>query len=539
MAGVVAAGHRLTAKAGNEILSAGGNAFDGAIASLLAACVVEPTLTSLGGGGFLLAHQSENHTDTLFDFFTQTPQSRLTCSKPNFYPIEANFGDTVQEFHIGLASIAVPGLLAGALTVHKRLGRLPLKVVAEPAITFARDGVTISDFQGYCYELLDSILMATPASREIYAPTGVRLRAGEQLQMTQFADTLEYLAGLGDQGAKRAFYEGEIAQKIVKDCSEQGGYLTLSDFRDYQVIERAPLKINYRGVQMLTNPPPSAGGALIAFCLELLNQFDLGAMTFGSEPHLTLLSQAMRWTNESRRSHLDTSLFDSDIVGRFLSTDLISKYAQPLNNLMNKGLNRWGSTTHISVMDDEGNAASVTSSNGEGASYVVPGTQIMMNNMLGEEDLNPHGFNNWPLGQRMSSMMAPTMILRNERPQLVLGSGGSNRIRSAILQVICNVLDFGMSMKEAVNAPRIHWENGVFHLEPDLNMNMPDVPNSAWLGATALFSTEESGTEESGTEEVVQWQQTNMFFGGVHTVGLMDVGLEGAGDPRRSGAVER
>ncbi|EDX87758.1 gamma-glutamyltransferase [Synechococcus sp. PCC 7335] len=524
MTGVVAAGHELTAEAGKEVLSVGGNAFDGAIASLLAACVVEPTLTSLGGGGFLLAHQAKSHTDTLFDFFTQTPKTRSTSTKPDFYPIEANFGDTIQEFHIGLASIAVPGLLAGALAVHKKLGRLPLKVVAEPAIAFARKGVTVSDFQGYCYELLDSILMATPASREIYAPRGHRLLAGEQLQMTQFADTLEYLASLGDQAARKAFYEGEIAQQIVKDAQAQGGYLTLADFRDYHVIERVPLKVNYRGVQMLTNPPPSAGGALIAFCLELLNQFDLSAMTFGSAQHLTLLSQAMRWTNEARRSHLDGSLFDPAIVDKFLAVDLIEKYAKPLNDLMDKGLNRWGSTTHISVMDDEGNAASVTSSNGEGASYVVPGTQIMLNNMLGEEDLNPHGFNSWPLDQRMSSMMAPTIILKDGRPQLVLGSGGSNRIRSAILQVICNVLDFGMSMKQAVEAPRIHWENGVFHLEPELDL---PVSASAVSDLTTLF----------GTKEVVQWQQANMFFGGVHTVGRMELGLEGAGDPRRSGAV--
>ncbi len=478
MAGVVAAGHQKTAEAGKEILLAGGNAFDGAIASLLAACVVEPTLTSLGGGGFLLAHQSDSHTDTLFDFFTQTPKGRV-CDQPDFYPIEANFGDTVQEFHIGLASMAVPGVLAGVLAVHKKLGRLPLKMVAEPAIALAREGVTVSDFQSYCYQLLESILIATPAARQIYAPTGQRLQAGDRLQTTQFADTLEYLTRLGDEEARRAFYEGEIAQQIVKDCAEKGGYLSLDDFRDYQVIERIPLKINYRGVQMLTNPLPSAGGVLIAFCLELLDRFDLGSMVFGSTEHLTLLSQAMRWTNESRRSHLNTALFDPDITEKFLSPDLIDKYASPLDDLMHRGLNRWGSTTHISVMDDEGNAASVTSSNGEGSSYIVPGTQIMLNNMLGEEDLNPHGFNNWPLDQRMSSMMAPTMILSNGKPQLVLGSGGSNRIRSAVLQVICNVLDFGMSMDQAVCAPRIHWENGVFHLEPGL-----DAPTDRVIGET-------------------------------------------------------
>ncbi len=191
---------------------------------------------------------------------------------------------------------------------------------------------------------------------------------------------------------------------------------------------------------------------------------------------------------------------------------------------MEQGVNRWGSTTHISVIDDEGNAASVTTSNGEGASYVIPGTQIMMNNMLGEEDLNPHGFNQWPVNQRMSSMMAPTMILQAGKPQLVLGSGGSNRIRTAILQVISNILDFGMPLAAAVEAPRIHWEEGVFHLEPGLT-------DSA--AATGLWAS-----DQQGTDRVLQWQQSNMFFGGVHTVGVGAAGgLQGAGDPRRSGAV--
>ncbi|MEO0768149.1 MAG: gamma-glutamyltransferase [Cyanobacteria bacterium J06649_4] len=552
MAGVVAAGHEKTAEAGQEILRAGGNAFDAAIAALLTACVAEPTLTSLGGGGFLLAHKASESglanggasgdENILFDFFTQTPRSRSHCLQPEFYPIEANFGDTVQTFHVGKASMAVPGLLAGALAAHRKLGRLPLKTVVEPAILCARSPLTVTPFQSYCYELLDSILMATAGSRQMFAPQGMRLQAGDELHLPQLADTLEYLAALGDEEAYRAFYEGEIAQQVVHDCEAAGGYLTLEDFRQYRVIERSPLSVNYRGVQILTNPPPSAGGALIAFCLELLDRFDLKAMKFGSREHLMVLSQAMRWTNVARRSHLDNSLFDPDIAQKFVDPDLVNKYVDPLKDLLGNGFNRWGSTTHISVIDDEGNAASVTSSNGEGSSYVIPGTQIMMNNMLGEEDLNPHGFNQWPLNQRMSSMMAPTMILKEGKPQLVLGSGGSNRIRTAILQVISNILDFEMPLKAAVEAPRIHWENGTFHVEPGLALGLE---LGSDLGESSFVS------EALATQRVVQWQQSNMFFGGVHSVGTKrdvrgchdgsrQIGsqqiLEGAGDSRRSGS---
>ena len=526
MAGVVAAGHEKTAEAGQLILQAGGNAFDAAVAAVFAACVAEPTLTSLGGGGFLLAHKASDGglagENVLFDFFTQTPGSREGCEKPDFYPIEADFGGSVQEFHVGMGSIAVPGVFAGLLSVHKRLGRLPLKVVAAPAVNLAREGVTVTDFQGYCYQLLEPILLGTARSREIYAPEGTRLQSGERLRMSEFADTLEYLAGLGDQAALKVFYQGEIAEQIVRDCRAGGGYLSLADLKGYEVIERSPLSINYRGVQLLTNPPPSAGGALIAFCLELLDRFDLGGMKHGSTEHLKLLSQAMRWTNEARREHLDGQLFEENITQKFTASDLVDKYARMLAEMMSNPLNRWGSTTHLSVMDDEGNAASVTTSNGEGSSYVIPGTQIMLNNMLGEEDLNPLGFNRWPGNRRMSSMMAPTMILKDDKPQLALGSGGSNRIRTAILQVISNIVDFGMPLKLAVEMPRIHWESGAFHLEPGYLASAADGAEFEFLG----------------TDRVVHWQQSNMFFGGVHSVGLDANGkLTGAGDPRRSGAV--
>ena len=181
-------------------------------------------------------------------------------------------------------------------------------------------------------------------------------------------------------------------------------------------------------------------------------------------------------------------------------------------------VNKLGSTTHLSVIDDDGNAASVTTSNGEGSSYVLPGTSIMANNMLGEADLNPLGFHQWTPNQRMSSMMAPTMVLRDGRPYLVLGSGGSNRIRTAILQVIANLVDFSMPLEAAVAAPRIHWENDVFHLEPGFKQP----------GLESVI----------GTAKPVWWQTKNMFFGGVHAVGLDDAGhLHGAGDSRRSGAV--
>jgi gamma-glutamyltranspeptidase/glutathione hydrolase len=509
--GVVAAGHALTAAAGAEILRQGGNAFDAAIAAVMTAWVTESVLTSAGGGGFLLAHTRDGH-NCLFDFFSQTPRSNRLSQAPDFYPIYANFGDTVQEFHIGLGSMAVPGAVVGLLHVHERLGKLPLAAIAEPAIHHAQQGVTVNPFLAYVYELLDPILTATEAAKAMYTQQGHLLRAGDTLAMPDFANTLKLMV---EQGAA-VFCEGAIAQQIDRDCRTAGGYLTLADLQNYRVIERPPLSLSYRDATFLTNPPPSSGGTLIGFALKLLEQLDWGHTPPGSDRHLACLSQVMALTNTARRHGFDHCLYDPDLAAAFLQ----QSHLQPYQATLAERVNRLGSTTHVSVIDSEGNAASVTTSNGEGSSYIVPQTGMMLNNMLGEEDLHPHGFHQWAENQRISSMMAPTMILQNDKPELVLGSGGSNRIRTAILQVIANVVDFGMPLEEAIAAPRIHWERGTLHLEPGENLPL-----------TALNNLPD-------TDTVIPWQQQNMYFGGVHAVGIDAQGdLHGAGDARRGGAV--
>lgn len=509
--GVVAAGHELTAAAGAEMLRQGGNAFDAAIAAVMTAWVTESVLTSAGGGGFMLAHPATGQ-DCLFDFFTQTPGSNRLQQRPDFYPIYANFGDTVQEFHIGLGSIAVPGAIAGLLHIHQKLGRLPLAAIAEPAIHHAKHGIVVNPFLAYVYQLLEPILTASPEARDIYTHNGKLLEAGDVLKMPDFAT---FLTALVNQGAA-IFYEGAIAERIVQDCHAIGGYLTLRDLQQYRVIERSPLQVQYRDTTFLTNPPPSSGGALIGFALKLLEQVDLTQQTPGSVDHLQVLTQVMALTNAARRDGYDNRLYAAGVAEQFLA----AHHLQPYQNQIAQVANKLGSTTQVSAIDAEGNAASVTTSNGEGSSYVIPGTAIMLNNMLGEEDLHPQGFHQWIPAQRISSMMAPTIILQAGQPRLVLGSGGSNRIRTAILQVISNVLDFEMPLEQAIAAPRIHWERGILHGEPgDYTAALPQA-------------------QTSDTTEVVTWQQQNMFFGGVHAVACDEAGqLHGAGDQRRGGAV--
>ncbi|QGZ91309.1 gamma-glutamyltransferase [Microcystis aeruginosa] len=500
--GAIAAGHPKTAEAGQLILEMGGNAFDAIVGSILAAFVVEFTLASAGGGGFLLAHTKEK-VNTLFDFFCQTPKSKKPLTNIDFYPVAINFGGASQDFHIGRGAIATTGALRGLETVQKKLGKLPFAVVAEPAIEYARQGYILSQYNGFCLSLLSSILLKDREGLKVYAPQGKLLQAGDRCVMGDFANTLEELSKKG----VKDFYEGEIAHQIAKDMQE-GGYLTLEDLNHYQVLERKPLKSQYRGYEILTNPPPSSGGILLAFALKLLETVNLSALEHLGAKHLQILTEVMALTNQARVQGYDNFIHQEGIAEKFLSPEFLGKYP-----------NKWGSTTHISVIDGEGNAASATFSNGEGSAYTVPGTGIMLNNMIGEADLNPFGFHNWPVDRRLSSMMSPTMILEEGKPRFVLGSGGSNRIRTAILQVISNLIDFRQSLPDAIAASRLHWENQQLGIEP-----LEDRENM--LKNLVL----------PANTQVSRWQEQNMFFGGVHGVAVNDRGeLTATGDPRRDG----
>lgn len=511
--GVVAAGHPATAEAAAIILREGGNAFDAIVAAHLTACVAEPVLTSLGGGGFLMARTAAGE-NRVYDFFPQTPLARGDPSALDFHPIQANFGSVLQEFHIGMASIATPGVVKGICAIHRDLCSLPMHRIIEPAVRCARDGVTINALQAYTLGVVEPIYRASSASRALYgSPTaeGHLLQEGEVLRLPEFANTLEAFAREGEA----LFYRGDIAASIVQDCAQHGGHLTASDLETYRVHIRQPLRANYRGAQILTNPPPSSGGLLIGFSLALLEALPVGELPFGSVEHLGLLARVMDLTNQARREHVGSDAPSPELSRRLQEPALLSEYAQALSQQSSK----LGETTHVSVVDHWGNVAAMTVSNGEGSSYVVPGTGIMLNNMLGEEDINPHGFHRWPTNHRISSMMSPTLIFAPDGRSIAAGSGGSNRIRTAILQVLSNVLDFDMPLREAVEAPRVHFERGRLDIEGGFD--------PAAVKALCLDFPDNH-----------VWEDRNLFFGGVHsTLHQPEQGhFEGVGDPRRGGA---
>jgi gamma-glutamyltranspeptidase/glutathione hydrolase len=495
---VVAAGHELTASAAAEILADGGNAFDAAIAGVCMAFVAEPVFASPGGGGFLMARQADSDAVRLFDFFVETPLKRRPASEVSFFPIQADFGPATQEFHIGLGSSATPGIAQGLFAMHEALGKLPMKRLVEPAVRAAREGLPLSAFQTYLFTVIAPILTACEGVGKIFAPDGTPMKAGETFRNEGLAETLEWLA---EDGA-RLFVDGDVGKAIVDQSRDQGGHLTHEDLKRYEVELREPLLWRHGGASVALNPPPAASGPLIAFGLSFL---DAHVQSGGAIDTLGLHA-AMEATNAVREKHGDglAACLGGDALVKEMCAAAQHKQA-------------YRGTTHISVIDGEGNAASVSLSNGEGNGYILGPFGFMLNNMLGEEDVTPG--HEWREGTRLSSMMAPTIIMEADGTVTALGTGGSNRIRTAVLQVAVNLLAHGMSLEDAVAAPRLHVErSGITSFEPGLSEE-----------AEAVF--------RALGDRGHAWPEQNLFFGGVHAARRRGKGdVEGAGDPRRQGA---
>ena len=500
----MAAGHQETAQAASAILLAGGNAFDAAVAAMLTACVAEPVLASLGGGGFLTARPRDSEP-VVYDFFAQTPAHKQAPEAIDFYPIVADFGTARQAFHIGMGSIATPGLIRGLFIIHKELCRMPLRTLMEPAIQLARNGVKINSFQHLIASIVSPILLASDEVLALHAsPVDSRrlIQEGELHRQPELADFLDTLWHEGED----LFYAGEAGQSLVEACRKHGGHLRQLDLHNYTVQKRNPITHRYRDASLVTNPLPSFGGILINFSLSLLASISLPAMRSGSESHLRSLARTLCLTQQLRNENT------GDLV-QVLGIETHQAYCHLLNEggICNRG------TTQISIADRRGNLASLTLSNGEGAGYAIPGTGIMLNNMLGEEDLHPCGFHHWPENRRIASMMAPTLVFLDDGRTVVTGSGGSNRIRSAILQVVSNLVDFAMPLQQAVAHPRIHFENDLLSSEPDLSVHV-------------LKAFEDEFPRQQ------HWDKQNLFFGGAHTVMTTPQrGLAGTGDVRRGG----
>ncbi len=487
--GVVAAGHPQSARAGADVLRAGGNAVDAALGAMLASFVCEPLLTGLGAGGYMLV-VAPDRPPVLLDFFVEAPGREAgDGDHAKLIPVPISFGgEALQEFHIGVASVGTYGVPSGICEAARRFGSVPLADLVAPAVALARHGVVISEEQAYIIGLLAPIVTSTPEAAALFAPRDRLLRAGDRMLQPELADAL---ARLGDEGA-RPFYTGDLGDAVADWIGERGGLVSRADLACYLTVDREPVQARYRGRRVLTNPPPSAGGILIAHALAMLDAQP-------GPPSVPALVAAMERSQRERTPAFLDGLEDPEFGARFLA-----RSGGPL-----------GSTTHIAAMDRDGWACSVTCSDGSASGVIVPGTGLHLNNMLGEQDLNPVGFHQHSPGRRMPSMMAPTIVLAGGRPALAVGSAGSNRIRSAIMQTIIRSIDHGLDAQAAVDAPRVHFEDDVVHVEPGI-----DTAELRAAGRT-----------------VSAFRGRNLFFGGAQAAARgADGAFSGGGDPRRGGA---
>jgi gamma-glutamyltranspeptidase/glutathione hydrolase len=503
MSGVVAAGHPISAEAGAQVLREGGNAVDAAVCAVLASFAVESPLTGFGAGGFMMVHEpgaAGGAASTLIDFFVSAPGRDGIERGTELVPVPVHFdAETVQTFYVGPASCGVPGTAAGLEEALRRFGTMRLAELVKPGIRLAREGAAVNAEQAYILDILAPIHDRLEGTRELYAPAGRTLREGEVFRFPELAEALERYAAEGAE----PFCRGEIAAALSEHVVERGGTLGPGDLAAYEPVEREPIRVPFRDTEVLTNPPPSSGGILIAYSLALLERL-------GERSGPEQLVAAMGAANEARGEAFAEALYGAGLETSLLEESALDATAGDL----------LGSTTHISVLDADGTCANVTCSNGSGSGLLVPGTGVILNNMLGEEDLNPLGFHAIAPGRRVPSMMAPTVVLREGEIELGLGSAGSNRIRSAILQTIVRAVEQEMGAGDAVRAPRLHFEDGVVQAEPGIDEE-------------ALARIEARGTP------VLRRPAINLFFGGVQAVARERVGgaSSGGGDPRRGGSV--
>jgi gamma-glutamyltranspeptidase/glutathione hydrolase len=478
MPGVVAAGQRDTAEAGAEILRLGGNPVDAAIAACAAAFVAEPLLCSAGGAGIMTVAM-DGAEPLAIDFFSDMPG--LGPGRPDeldFQAVHVDFGVARQVFHVGRASAAVPGLLPGLAAAHARLGSLPLGALMAPAVRLARDGVPVSVETAYTFKLLWDLLHVNPDTARTLAAGDTRPQVGSVLRNPELAETLR------EFGATGRMPDRMLEGLLTEFGPARGGLITEDDVRNYRPRIGPPV-IETIGDWTICLPP-SPGGRLAMLVTHTLAE---------EPPRADEVDEILRLARASQTAHAA------------------------------RGQGAWlGSTTHISVLVPGTGAAAVTITSGEGCGYLVPGTGVYLNNFLGEEDLNPHGFHRHRPGIRLPTMIAPSVALRGRTPSLALGSGGSNRIRSVVGEVLYRRVVAGVDLPAAVAAPRVHAEDDAVWLELG---GLRD-PAAVQAALAARFG------------RVYAFPGRDFFFGGAHSVDIDETGaLHGVGDLRRGGVAVR
>jgi gamma-glutamyltranspeptidase/glutathione hydrolase len=460
--GMVVTNHPLASAAGAEMLAAGGNAVDAAVASLFALTVVEPMMVGVFGAGH--AHLwLAGGLHTVVDGYTTAP----AAATPDMYrPLSDTWPDYMEavgrDNSVGLRAVGVPGTLAAWCEMLTRFGSLDLETVTAPAIRHAERGFRVTGYLAECLAEAAGDLTRCPASARVFLPGGAPLRRGERLVQHDYAGTLRAITA----GGPPVLYGGALGGRVAEHMAREGGLITLTDLLRYRTIERAPVRGSYRGIDVAGCPPPTGGGIHLIQLLNILEGYDVNGLGFGTVDGIHLLAEALKIAFADRAAATGDPAFVDVPVARLTAKDYaavrrgeidMAKPGAPAAAVAAGSAH----TTHVTVADGDGNvvAATQTINSLFGARAMVPGTGMLLNNTMALFDPHPGSVLSVAPGKRMTSSMAPTILLRDGRPLLALGLPGGMRIFASVLQAIVNVIDHGMSLQEAVEAPRV-WTQG-------------------------------------------------------------------------------
>ena len=498
----------LASQIGTSVLRRGGNAVDAAVATAFALAVTLPRAGNIGGDGFMLVHDAKTGKDVVIDFRSVAPKS-ATLSM--FVDEQGRERDIATQ---GYLAPSVPGTVAGLYAAHRKYGRLAWAEVVKPALALAKNGVALTPDEAFVFSWGKQRLSTSAAARGVfYKPDGSLYRAGETLKQPDLAWTLTQIAKRGADG----FYKGPVAQRIAADMQSHGGLITADDLASYRPVEREPLVGEYRGYKVVTTPPASAGGATLLNMLNILEGFDLKASGAGSAKSLHVMAETMKLGYADRYKYLGDPAFVRAPVTGFISKAYAQERAKLIDSNRAKPAKVLGegdpwrfespSTTHFSVADAEGNAVSTTYTLGSdfGSGVMIAGTGILLNNQMNNFDHEgavralrageAAPLNAMAPGKRMLSTMMPTMLFKDGKPWLVTGTPGGSTIIDTVLQIVVNVVDFGLNVDEATHQPRIYQgTTDTLRVEPNFN---PDTVELLKRMGHRIVSDETMGSAQS------------------------------------------
>lgn len=531
--GMVVTAEPLASKVGKEILEQGGNAVDAAVAVGFALSVTYPVAGNIGGGGFLVAHLADGRNIAI-DYREKAPGKAFR----DMY-LDSTGKPIVDLSLYGALASGVPGSVSGLLYALKKYGTLPLQKVIAPAIRLAKEGFKLSSSQASSFAHYSKDFLRFPTSAAVFLKQGKELyKEGELFKQPDLAHTLELISQHGSDG----FYKGETADKIVRQMQLSGGIISLEDLSGYSAVERTPLTGSYKGYSVISMPPSSSGGTTLLEMLNILEHTDLAKQGFGSAEHIHNLVSAMKFAYADRSEYLGDPDYFNVPVAQLTSKDYagslykrITDKAIPSSDIkpgLQKSNKESHQTTHYSVCDSSGNLVSITTTinSGYGSLLVVGGAGFLLNNEMDDFSVKPGHPNQFGLlggeansiqpGKRMLSSMTPTIVLKENKPVLVLGTPGGSTIITAVLQVLLNCIEFKMSLKDAMFAPRLHhqWYPDEINFEPDGYKQ--EVKNSL-----VKMGYKIGKDRRLGLIEAIYWNPAGNI-------------IEGMSDPRGSGSAE-